>query len=308
MLPYVHNLISIAITTYNHEKFIEASIKSALAQDYPNIEILISDDASTDGTIDIIRKYVKSYPNKIKCLISKKSVGAVSNFFKCVSACNGKYIIGLSGDDEFYPNKLSKQIEIMEKDSNIAICYADAAVFDVASQKVLYNLSDKSPPKSGDIETALSDCIYYSPTMMFRRSILPKENTFNGIKHGADLAFYKEIMILSAPLGKIYYLPEVIYKYQKHNTNITVTSSEYRKEHIEAIKILQQKYPEYKACLDPSIYDFCCVAFFRNLSKLNLKKAMYFLLTGLKASRYNPFKFLRSLLWGINFIIKTVVK
>jgi glycosyltransferase involved in cell wall biosynthesis len=296
-------LLSIAIITYNNEKFINAAIESALAQDYPNIEIVISDDASTDDTVKIITKYIQAYPDKIRLLIAKKNMGAVANWFKCINTCRGKYIIGLGGDDEFYPNKVAKQVEIMENDPYIAICYADASVVQVSTQKELYRLSDKTPTKSGGIELALSDCTYYSPTMMFCKSLTPKENTFKMIRHGADLAFYKEFMILSAPLGTIYYLPEIVYKYQKHDMNITVTNNRYRREHIEAIKLLQKKYPKYSAYLNASIYDFCCVAFFKSILKLKFNDTCYFLYTGLKASRGNPFKFLRALIWGINFTI-----
>ena len=297
-------LLSIAIITYNSEKFIGNGIQSILTQGYPNIEIIISDDASSDNTVKIISKYLKTYPKQIKLLLAKKNIGAAANWFKCVSACSGKYIIGLGGDDEFYPNMLSKQVNIMEGDPDIAICYADASVFDISTQKELYCLSEKSPTKSGGIEVALRDCIYYSPTMMFRKSWVSNENSFATIRHSSDIAFYKEIMILSAPNGKIHYLPEIVYKYQKHETNITVTNKEYRKEHIEAIKILQQKYPKYNEYLNGSIYDFCCVAFFKSLLRIKLNDAYYFLYTGLKAAQWNFFKFFRALMWGTKFIIK----
>ena len=294
-------LLSIGIITYNSEKFIGSAINSVLAQDYSNIEIVISDDASTDDTIKIVTRYTKSYPDKVKLLVAAKNMGSVANWFKCVCACNGKYIIGLGGDDEFYPNMISKQVAIMENNSDIAICYADASVFYTSIQKELYRLSDKSPSKSGGIEVALSDSIYYSPTMMFRKSLVPKENSFIGIRHAADLAFYKEIMILSAPYGTIYYLPELVYKYQKHDTNITVTMTGYRREHIEAIQLLQKKYHKYSEYLNGSIYDFCCVAFFKSLVKFRFKDVYYFLYTGLKASKGNPFKFFRALTWGLRF-------
>lgn len=301
-------LLSVAIITYNSEKFIENAIQSILTQDYPNIEIVISDDASNDNTVKIVTRYIKNYPDKIRLLVAKKNMGALENWFKCVQACSGQYITGIGGDDEFYPNKLSKQIAIMENDKNIAICYADAIVFNVSTQKELYRLSDKTPTKSGGVEVALRDCIYYSPTMMFRRSLLPQENSFIGIRHAADLAFYKEIMILSAPYGKIYYLPEIVYKYQKHNMNITVTNNNYRREHIDAIKLLQKKYPNYSSYLNSSIYDFCCVAYFKSLLKFKFDDAYYFLSTGLKAANGNPFKFFRALVWGLRFITKNYCK
>lgn len=299
--------ISVAIITYNSEKFIAQAIDSVLVQDYPNIEIIISDDASTDSTQKILAQYAKKYPDKIKLLLARKNLGATDNWFKCASACCGKYIANLAGDDEFLPGKISKQVEIMEGNANIAICYSDAFVFDVKRGKEIYRLAMKAPTLSGGVYTALSDAIYYSPTIMFRRDLLPKKNIFHGIRHATDLAFYKEIMINSAPNGQIYYLPECFYLYKKHDSNITVTSTSHYREHIESIRILQAVYPQYKKALNPSIYDFCCVAFFKNAVNFKYKKSANFLYEGLCAAGGNPFKFFRSLIWAVKFYLKVVL-
>ncbi len=300
-------LVSVVMISYNQEKFIRSSIESVLLQEYQNIEIVISDDASTDGTVKIIKEYAEKYPNKFNVITSKKNVGPNENWFKAVIESRGKYAIGLAGDDEFLPDIISEYINIMEEDSNIAICYSDAIVFDTNKQKVLYKLSDKAPTSSGGIDFALSDAIYYSPTLMFRRKLVPEENIFLGIRSGSDIAFYKEIMILSRPNRKIHYINKPLYKYQKHDKNITTTQSSYRREHIECIRILQNKYPEYKELLMPSIYDFCCVAFFKSIFKMKIRDAFYFLSTGLRASSYNVFKFFRAINWAMSFYKKILL-
>ena len=300
--------VSAAIITFNSEKFIEQAIESVLSQDYLNIEIIISDDASTDNTPKILEKYSTQHPDKIKILLAKKNLGATENWFKCVNTCKGKYIACLAGDDEFLPGKISKQVNIMEKDSDISICYSDASVFDIKNNVEIYRLSMRAPTLSGNIKTALSDSIYYSPTIMFRKELTPEVDIFKGIRHATDLAFYKEIMIRSFPEGKIYYLPEVLYIYKKHDKNITVTSKDHYTEHIQAIKILQKKYPKYEEDLNPSIYDFCCVAFFKNIMRFEYRKGSYFLHEGLRAAKSNPFKFFRALFWGVKFYVKKYVK
>lgn len=296
-------LVSIAILTYNSSKFIAEAIESAMSQDYPNIEIVISDDASTDNTIDILAQYAADYPNKIRVLTNEINTGPVNNWFKCIWACCGEYIVALAGDDKFLPSIVHKQVAQMENDPNNIICYTDASVFDVALQKELYRLSDKRPPLSGGIDVALSDSIYYSPTLMFKAVFRPKENIFSSIRYGSDLAFYKEVMILAGDLGKIIYIPEVLYIYQKHGSNITETNSAYRTEHIEAIKILQTKYPAYASLLNSSIYDFCCVGFCKTLIKGRFKESWSFLKEGMKAAKGNPLKFFRALIWGVRYYL-----
>lgn len=297
-------LVSIAIATFNHKKFISKAISSALAQDYANIEIVISDDCSNDETIEVINQYIKEYPDKIKLTRSKQNIGAAGNWYNCFKACSGKYVLALAGDDELMPSIVQKLVQIMAADPYIAICYCDALVYHVKTQKVLYRLSDKVSPRSGNLKTALRDALYYSPGTMFARELLPNENSFETIRHGADLALLKEIMIKGGAEAKIYYLPEALYKYQKHESNITLTDNSYRKEHIAAIQILQGKYPNYKLDLNPAIYDFCCVAFFKALVKFEFSDAIYFLKNGLKAAKFNPFKFFRALVWGVKFYLK----
>lgn len=299
-------LVSIAIITYNSAHFIAKAIESALAQDYPCVEIVVSDDASTDSTQKIIQTYIELYPDKIKLFTLSENAGITKNWFNCVAHCKGKYITGLGGDDMLLHNTISVQVNLMESDPDIAICYGDALVVNVATQETLYHLSDKAPSKSGRIKTALSDAIYYSPTLMFRREFLPPQNIYLNIRHAADLAFHKEVMILSAPNGKIQYLPQVLYLYNKHQCNVTVTTKNHYKEHIEAIKILQKKYPQYKSDLDPSIADFCCVAFFKTLRELNLRQTWYFLSVGLKANKGNLLKFLRPTVWALRFYYKLI--
>ena len=69
--------VSCLMITYNQENFIEETIESVLSQDYENLEIVISDDASTDKTPDILKGYQKKYPNKIKIYIQEKNVGII---------------------------------------------------------------------------------------------------------------------------------------------------------------------------------------------------------------------------------------
>ncbi len=304
MIDSVFPLVSVAILTYNSSKFITEAIESVLSQDYPNIEIVISDDASTDNTLNVVRKYEKNYPDKIRVISNESNLGPVNNWFKCVWACRGKYIIGLAGDDRFLPSIVLKQVAQIESDPNNIICYTDASVFDVSLQKELYRLSDKRPPCSGGIEVALAESIYYSPTSMFRAEFKPKENIFAKIRYGADLAFYKEVMILAGICGKINYIPEVLYVYQKHSSNITETNSVYRKDHIDAIKILQTKYPQYAYLLNSSIYDFCCVGFCKTIIRGSFKESWFFLKEGMKAANGNPFKFFRALIWGVRYYLR----
>lgn len=119
-------LVSICCITYNHEEFIEDAIKSFLMQitDF-KYEILIHDDASTDNTPDIIRKYEKQYPDIIKPILQKEnqySKGVKIN--KCYNypRAQGKYIALCEGDDYWIDkNKLQIQVDYMEQHSECSL-------------------------------------------------------------------------------------------------------------------------------------------------------------------------------------------
>ncbi|RZL67923.1 MAG: glycosyltransferase, partial [Pedobacter sp.] len=99
-------LISIALCTYNGEKYIEKQLDSLVSQSYTPIEIVISDDSSTDGTWNILEKYAAVYPF-IKLFKSRINLGFTKNFEQAISFCNGDFIALSDQDDIWDTDKLS---------------------------------------------------------------------------------------------------------------------------------------------------------------------------------------------------------
>jgi Glycosyltransferases involved in cell wall biogenesis len=103
-----NSMVTIASTTYNMEAFIAEALDSWLAQktSFP-FDILISDDGSTDGTCDVVRRYMEKYPN-IR-LISTGHIGKMPNFIRSLKESKGKYIALCDGDDYWIdPEKLTE--------------------------------------------------------------------------------------------------------------------------------------------------------------------------------------------------------
>jgi glycosyltransferase involved in cell wall biosynthesis len=98
-------LISVALCTYNGEKYIKEQLESIIGQSYKNLEIIIVDDASTDETFDIISTYAKS-DSRIKCYRNEANLGFNRNFEKAVTLTSGDYIAISDQDDVWLPNKL----------------------------------------------------------------------------------------------------------------------------------------------------------------------------------------------------------
>ena len=107
--------ISVIIPSYNHEKFIRGTIESVLNQTFQDFEIVITDDGSTDNSVEIIKSIGD---DRIRLFQFKTNRGACSAVNYCVKNSRGKYIAMLSSDDMFKPEKLEKQFNYLEKNKN----------------------------------------------------------------------------------------------------------------------------------------------------------------------------------------------
>lgn len=126
-------MVSICCLTFNHKDYIEETIESFLKQKTTfKYEIIIHDDCSTDGTIEILKKYKKKYPKTIKLMLEKenqysKNIKIEPMVFK--ESC-GKYIAFCEGDDYWSDeNKLQKQFDFMENNSNYSLLVHDALLY-----------------------------------------------------------------------------------------------------------------------------------------------------------------------------------
>ena len=118
-------LLSVCMTTYNHEDYISQAIESVLMQ-LTNFryELVIGEDCSTDNTRKICIEYKNKYPEKIKLLLREQNLGMFENGILTMKDCKGKYIATLEGDDYWTdPNKLQKQVDFLEKNQDFSVCF-----------------------------------------------------------------------------------------------------------------------------------------------------------------------------------------
>lgn len=117
-------LVSVCMTTYNHEKYISQAIESVLGQRTTfAVEVVVGEDCSTDSTLAVCRKYEEQYPDRVRVVASESNIGMHRNYRRTIEACRGKYIAMLDGDDWFSDmDKLQIQVEQLEK-SGAAMCY-----------------------------------------------------------------------------------------------------------------------------------------------------------------------------------------
>lgn len=117
-----NDLVSVIMPAYNCAKYIGASIESVIAQTYTNWELLITDDCSTDDTVEIIKRYAEQ-DKRIKLFIQERNGGAGLARNNSIEKAKGRYIAFLDSDDRWVANKLSKQISFM-KEHEVVLSYS----------------------------------------------------------------------------------------------------------------------------------------------------------------------------------------
>ncbi len=142
-------LVSIQCLTYNHKKYIRQCLDGFVMQKTTFcFEAIVHDDASTDGTAEIVREYAEKYPDIIKPIYeeenqySKHIPGLITNIVN--KRCQGKYIAICEGDDYWIdPLKLQKQVDALESDDSLGVVYTKAKKVDNKTGKVIEILGEK---------------------------------------------------------------------------------------------------------------------------------------------------------------------
>lgn len=167
-------LVSILIPNYNYEKHLEETIKSALAQTYPNIEILFLDNHSTDNSYKIAKKYRK-YGVKVYRL--KRNIGVKSHNI-LLHMAKGKYVHVLHSDDSVLPTFIEECVELMEKNPNVGYTVTERMEIDQYNNELdtalpFYDRSCIIPANSQRCVLLMAS--YYIPSQtVFRREVLER--------------------------------------------------------------------------------------------------------------------------------------
>lgn len=207
-------LISVAMATYNGEKYLCEQLDSILAQTYPNLEIIIVDDGSLDGTLSILSEYQQRY-TQITIFPNMINLGVVKSFERAIGLCSGDYVALADQDDVWFPNKISELFE--QIGSNLLIHSDDILVDDnlqilQASHFAWGKQSDKSNFFDYLVNVNVTGC-----TAMLSRELLNFTLPFKSysLPHDWYLTYY------AAYLGRVkLHLKPLLY-YRQHAVNVS---------------------------------------------------------------------------------------
>lgn len=232
-------LVSIAVCTYNGQRFLVEQLDSLIGQSHSNTEIIVVDDCSKDNTLAILRQYEERHAN-FKVYQNDQNLGYIKNFEKAISLCNGDYIALCDQDDIWDLNKIELQLATI---GDSALTYHDSEFVDDRGHSLGKKKSDLLNMYEGDsnVPFLFFNCIS-GHACLFNRKLVPYCLPFpTEIFHDRWLAF------TSINNGGIIYLNKTLVKYRQHentDTNILKLKKKDRKPpvsgHDKMMKILNE--------------------------------------------------------------------
>ncbi|MFH1893699.1 MAG: glycosyltransferase [Candidatus Zixiibacteriota bacterium] len=208
--------VSIIIPTYNRAEYLEEAIESALNQTYQNCEIIVCDDASTDDTAAVLKKF----ENSITVLKHQTNRGVSAALNTCIRSSDGEYISWLSSDDVYMPEKVQTEIEFLHQNPGIGMVYSDFFYIDRFSNRG--QRANVQPLTEGNERTELfqrnpiNGC-----SVMFRKQCLNETGYFDeelGGRAGytADGAMWHKMV----HFHRIRFLDKPLLYYRVHGDNV----------------------------------------------------------------------------------------
>lgn len=216
--PGAHGpLVTIGLPVYNSERYIKQSLDSLLGQTYSNFVLVISDNASTDGTAAICESYVAS-DSRVQYHRNPNNIGNPRNFNRVVELTKTPYLKWSTSDDYWAPTFLERAMEVMERDPSIALCYPQAYLVDAAAGTLIpyddpVHLIQENPAERfrmllGSIGLA------HQHLGVIRMSCLRQTHLLR-THVGSDVTLLAELALY----GKVYQLPERLFYRRFHPTS-----------------------------------------------------------------------------------------
>lgn len=201
--------IAIGLPVYNAEAYLRQSIDSLLGQTYGDFELVISDNASTDGTADICQDYVRQ-DKRVRYSRNAVNIGLPGNFNRVFQLSDAPYFKWSSADDYWGDTMLERSLAVLEADSSIALCYPGTTFVDAAGgnpqpyKDKLCLMEDDPVVRFTQLHDRIGLCHHLLGlirTQHLRKTLL------YGLHKASDIALLAELSLY----GKFYELPERLY-------------------------------------------------------------------------------------------------
>ena len=232
---------SVALCTYNGEKYLVEQIESILSQEIAVDEIVICDDASTDETFSILKNYENRFPEIFRIFINEKNLGYVANFEKALSLCSGEIIFLCDQDDIWKQEKVSSVLHYFKENPTIGIVAHDLNLIGTYEGKKTFwelrNFSAEKKLSNPELlkQILLKGNIFPGMTLAIRRETLQEYLPLQ--KVDSIIIHDYELLIRSLRDQKFGLLPQTLASYRQHENQSIGFSENIKSQTSELVKI-----------------------------------------------------------------------
>jgi len=212
----VDPLVSVVIPCRNAEAFVEKAVRSVMQQSYPELEIIIVDDCSTDKS-GLILKQLQCQDSRIIVLENEKNLRIAKTLNTAIAHSSGQYIARMDADDICFEHRIEKQVQFLEKHANIALCSGNFLKID-EHDKVIGRVVFQGNDAELRAEL-LFYCPFAHPAVMMRRTALDETGLYDDFAPAEDY----ELWLRMAERFTLANIPENLIYYRKHANNETLT-------------------------------------------------------------------------------------
>lgn len=221
--------ISIITPSYNQGRYIEETIESVLAQDYPDIEYIVVDGGSTDETIDILKKY----DAKLRW-ISEKDNGQSDAIIKGFKMAKGEIIAWLCSDDIYLPGAVTRIVEFFKSNGDVGLVYGKSHYIDEEGK-----VTGEYPSAGFDAERMAVFNMISQPSAFFKKEAYDKAA---GVDVALTYAMDYDLWLRLAKVAKVEYLREFFSSYRLHRESKTVSNVHALKQSKEILDTVQKHF------------------------------------------------------------------
>jgi teichuronic acid biosynthesis glycosyltransferase TuaG len=234
-------LVSVVMSSYNHEKYIGESIESVLNQTFPDLELIIVDDYSIDSSQQIIANYQNKDP-RVHGIFHQKNMGITQTLNDCLDQVKGKYVCFLDSDDLWVKDKLERQLEVLKKDDSKLLWSQGELINSKGNKtgKLITEYLNAPNQKSGNLFLEL-----LREQFIFRQSLIFKAEFLKNIRFDSALRYVNDhrFMVDLSVNNQFLFMPETLALYRVHGNNITMKNQAlWAKDKINVRKYFLDRY------------------------------------------------------------------
>ena len=215
-------LVSIWIPSYNHARFLPATLDSALGQTFEDTEVVVVDDGSTDDSFQIAEAYAARYPRKVRLFThpGRRNLGISETVNLAVEKVRGRYAFGLPSDDVLYPEKVAAQFEFLERNPGVGWAYGLMTMIDEEGRELPgRGAQGRDFTRDPDpLESLIARNEVTAPTAMTRRECILKAGPHDPALVYSDWDYWVRLLAVA----KVGFIPRPLVKYRVHSYNTSL--------------------------------------------------------------------------------------